>query len=472
MTLRFTPMGRALAGAAVLLFLWAYILGNIAVALAGSGLLFYLAYRRLDLHFQLKRMGIEVRREVMEGFIHKDSPATIRVEVEADETIDVKLSELLPERFRLASGDLAIEGRVGRDKKLDLVYSLVPEERGSFRMGPVKLKLTEQRGLFRTEMEIDPGTELPVRVSRKDMELARLMARRKQFDLRGPAQRRQARTQRGDFKTVREYLPGDRFRDIDWKVTSRLTRLMTKEFEQETNVPTMVLVDSSLSMRELIKRNSKLDHCAALALETAVVMSTKGHPVGMVAFDENKVLSHIPPIRGDIDHVASALLALPTSTRTGGYPGAPDSTGIDGTGRTGQFLSAVGPFLVKGRRQGLTRDKTTGIFEAVRAILGQEETGMLIVLFSDLETNQPSIMRSARLAMSKKHRMVVAAPFSWSYHVRREGLSEGSLERMYEAMASRQKMHKKLMESGIKVIELEPKDTGEKVVLSLRRMGQ
>ena len=51
-----------------------------------------------------------------------------------------------------------------------------------------------------------------------------------------------------EFAEHREYVPGDDIRHIDWKVYGRSDRFYIKQYEEETNLRTHVLLDASESM--------------------------------------------------------------------------------------------------------------------------------------------------------------------------------------------------------------------------------
>ena len=48
-----------------------------------------------------------------------------------------------------------------------------------------------------------------------------------------------------EFKEVREYLPGDEIRFIDWNVTARMDRPYVKLFAEERELTVMLVVDAS-----------------------------------------------------------------------------------------------------------------------------------------------------------------------------------------------------------------------------------
>ena len=51
-----------------------------------------------------------------------------------------------------------------------------------------------------------------------------------------------------EFAEHREYVPGDDIRHVDWKVWSKTDKLYLKQYEEETNLLSYLLVDTSESM--------------------------------------------------------------------------------------------------------------------------------------------------------------------------------------------------------------------------------
>lgn len=465
-------IGRAIVTLVIIIFLWSYLFENLLVAMAGAGILLYMAYRRMEFHSLLRQIDIKVKRKVLEEVIHKDTPFTVNVELISKETVKVKGIERIPSQFRSISGSNSIEGMVLSDEPLKTTFSIQALERGMFRMLPLDLTIFEGRGIYESNISLDPKTELFVRASKKEIALAHLMSKKKQFEITGPAHLRHSRTFQTDFRSIRDYMPGDRFRDIDWKAASRLTKLMTKEFEKETNLPTLILMDTSLTMKELVKRRSKLDHAIALALQVAIVMDHHHHPVGLMTFDETGVRVHISPGTVDVEEIVLSLFKLPNPIETEEYPGQPGETDPINKEDAEGFISAVSPFLHKRHRKSITSDSVTGIFKALGEMKAYEETGLLIVLITDLETNPPSMIKALKIAVTMNHRVVVVSPFSWPYHLEGMKLTPELLEKIYFDKQRKQGLIKAMRTAGVRVIEVSSKERGDAVLSGLRRLSK
>ena len=99
------------------------------------------------------------------------------------------------------------------------------------------------------------------------------------------------------FSEVREYIPGDDIRSIDWNVTARLNHPYVKIFEEERELTVMLLVDISASgdfgTKKLFKRELITELCAVLSF-SAIQNNDK---IGIIFFTD-RIEKFIPPKKG------------------------------------------------------------------------------------------------------------------------------------------------------------------------------
>jgi len=111
-----------------------------------------------------------------------------------------------------------------------------------------------------------------------------------------------------EFSEHKEYAPGDDIRRIDWKAVGRVDRYYIKRFEDETEMRTFLLIDSSASMGYGRKGVTKLAYATYLAGALAYLLAQQGDPAGLMLFDE-KTRQYLPPrTRGG--HIRDLLVAL------------------------------------------------------------------------------------------------------------------------------------------------------------------
>lgn len=115
-----------------------------------------------------------------------------------------------------------------------------------------------------------------------------------------------------EFAAHREYVPGDDIRHIDWKVWSKTDRLYIKEYEEETNLKCLMVVDCSKSMDYgSVSQWSKFDHAATAAASLAFLLQQQQDTVGLLTFS-NKIETQLKPA-GSQNHLRQMMQVLETT---------------------------------------------------------------------------------------------------------------------------------------------------------------
>ena len=115
-----------------------------------------------------------------------------------------------------------------------------------------------------------------------------------------------------EFLQHREYAKGDDLRRIDWKVWAKQDRYYIKQYEEETNMRCVLLVDVSNSMKYGVGPLNKYEYAATAAVSLAYLMLRQQDAVACCSFDDKLRLS--TPMRSKRNHLASIVKALDTST--------------------------------------------------------------------------------------------------------------------------------------------------------------
>ncbi|MFH1441969.1 MAG: DUF58 domain-containing protein [Candidatus Omnitrophota bacterium] len=104
-----------------------------------------------------------------------------------------------------------------------------------------------------------------------------------------------------EFEEVREYLPGDEIRSIDWNVTARMNHPYVKKFVEERELTVMLLLDMSASSFFGTVNKLKMQIAAEICSILAFSAIRNNDKVGFMAFTD-KVEKFVPPRKG-IQHV-------------------------------------------------------------------------------------------------------------------------------------------------------------------------
>ncbi|HET9709662.1 MAG TPA: DUF58 domain-containing protein [Gemmatimonadales bacterium] len=91
-----------------------------------------------------------------------------------------------------------------------------------------------------------------------------------------------------EFTEHRAYQPGDELRYLDWRILARSDRLFVKQFEEETNLRAMILLDASRSMawRGAPERLTKHEYAQRLAAAIGLILLRQRDATGLITFDE------------------------------------------------------------------------------------------------------------------------------------------------------------------------------------------
>jgi uncharacterized protein (DUF58 family) len=125
-----------------------------------------------------------------------------------------------------------------------------------------------------------------------------------------------------EFTEHRAYQPGDELRYLDWRMLARSDRLFVKQFEEETNLRAMILVDASRSMawRGAPERLTKRAYADRLAASLALILLRQRDATGLVTFDEE--VRQVIPARvkaGQWTRLVRGLLDTPDGRGTAAH---------------------------------------------------------------------------------------------------------------------------------------------------------
>ena len=127
-----------------------------------------------------------------------------------------------------------------------------------------------------------------------------------------------------EFAEHRMYQPGDELRYVDWKLLGRQDRLYIKQYEEETNLRAMLVLDTSRSMAwsgAPDRRLAKLEYARRLAAALGLLLLRQRDATGLVAFDD-RVHSVLPPkvSRAHWQRLLATLAALEPGQGTAAAP--------------------------------------------------------------------------------------------------------------------------------------------------------
>ena len=164
-----------------------------------------------------------------------------------------------------------------------LDYELRPGERGDFAFSGCDLRLSSPMGLLTSTRTVSLPDEVRVFPNFAEISQYTLLATADRLGQLGVRIRRRRGTG-AEFHQLREYRRGDSLRQIDWKATSKVRKLISREYQDESDQRLLFLLDCGRRMRHADGERGHLDEALNALLLLAYVVVRQGDSVGLMTY--------------------------------------------------------------------------------------------------------------------------------------------------------------------------------------------
>ena len=213
-------------------------------------------------------LALGVRSEVR---VRVANAAGIRVRLELHDHHPPSFeAEGLPRRLELERGQWT-----------EVAYQVRPVARGETQFEPAEVRLFSPLGLWLIKRRTGAASLVRVYPNFRALAKYTLLATDNRLSQIGVLQVRR-RGEGTEFHQLREYRQGDAQRAIDWKATSRTSRLISREYEEEKDQRVLLVIDCGRRMASKDDELSHFDHALNAALLLAHVALRQGDAVGMM----------------------------------------------------------------------------------------------------------------------------------------------------------------------------------------------
>ena len=248
----------------------------------------------------------EVRRGVPAA-LSRGVPAALRLDVDAPSHVRVRVRQPVPPDLRLEPSEA--------DDRLEA--TVVARRRGRHELpapaarvvGPLGLGAWHHRSGDAREVLVYPDLPAAYRIA--------AAVRRGRF-------REAGRVTRGplglgtDFESIRDYVPDDDIRQVNWRATARLGRPMSNQYRVEQDRDVVCLADAGRLMAAPLGDRTRLDAAVDAIAAVAAVADVVGDRCGVVTFDAD-VLRVLSPRRKGAKAVIQAVFDIEPSSRDSDY---------------------------------------------------------------------------------------------------------------------------------------------------------
>lgn len=196
----------------------------------------------------------------------------------------VNIIEELPYQFQARdwSRELSISG----NSNTELAYELVPLTRGEYIFNNINVYVKSPAGLVSRRYIFPYSQVVKVYPSYQQMRRYQLLAINNKLQEAGVKKVRRLGHSL-EFEQVKEYVPGDDYRTVNWKATARKADLMVNSFTDERSQQIYCIINKGRVMKMPFKGMYLLDYAINAALVLSNVALAKQDKAGLITLSEN-----------------------------------------------------------------------------------------------------------------------------------------------------------------------------------------
>lgn len=225
-------------------------------------------------------------------------------------SVPIWVRDEAPPTFRYLADNYLLPATVVPFQEHILQYRLYPPRRGNYHFGDLHLRWQTPLGIWQRQSTIKAAEMVKVYPNLVDVRKYDLLLRKNRLWELGLRNTR-LRGAGTEFERLRDYLPDDEYRRINWKATARRGMPISVEYETERSQNIIVLLDVGRMMRSPVGDVAKLDYAINAILLLTYVAAQKGDKVGLLAFADG-IERWVAPRsgKGQFHHMLEQLYAL------------------------------------------------------------------------------------------------------------------------------------------------------------------
>ena len=212
-----------------------------------------------------------------------DNEIKIMMTSRYDSELKTEIVDEIPHQFQRR--DISWKFNLAQRSTEILKYQLRPTKRGEYSFGAINIFLSTQIGLLQRRYIFPSQVLVPVYPSIIQMKKYEFSAFTNKLTALGIKRIRRV-GQTSEFDQIKEYVPGDDPRNINWKASAKSTGLMINHYEDEKSQPVYCIVDKGRLMRSPFEGLTLLDYAVNSALVMSNVAIGKQDKAGLITFSD------------------------------------------------------------------------------------------------------------------------------------------------------------------------------------------
>lgn len=231
------------------------------------------------------KKGVSAVRELAERFsIGDDNKIELIFKSHLPFRTQLRVIDELPVQFQERNWLRKIQVTAGGEEKLE--YELRPVTRGEYEFGNINILIQGPLKLAKRRVVTGAPQKIKVYPSYIQMRRYHLLAVSNRLQEAGVKRMRRLGHSM-EFEQIREYVPGDDYRTINWKATARKDGLMVNNFTDERSQQIYCVINKGRVMKMPFLGMTLLDHSINASLVLSNVALVKQDRAGLITFGEN-----------------------------------------------------------------------------------------------------------------------------------------------------------------------------------------
>lgn len=259
-----------------------------------------------DTFLLYKKTNILIERTVPSVFSLSDkNKVSLSVKNQSGLDLKIKIIDEVPYQFK--ERDFLILTTLKKDKTETINYYLQPTIRGEYLFGDINAFVKTAIGLI-AKKEITKSTKnIAVYPSIIQMKQQELVAMHHPSFTQGENKIRKI-GRSYEFDQIKQYVPGDDTRNINWKATSTQNELMVNHYEDERSQQIYSIIDKSRVMKTPFNDLTLVDYAINSSLAFSNIVLKKEDKAGIISFSQ-KVDTSLKADKGN-RHLKKIMYAL------------------------------------------------------------------------------------------------------------------------------------------------------------------
>ncbi len=238
------------------------------------------------------KTGIEAERITPEKLSNGDeNPIIVTIKNFYTFTVIARVIDEIPDQFQIRN--FKIKRSIKNASTDDFQYHLRPTERGEYHFGKLNIYISSPLQLLSKRYVFSQDEMVPTYPSYIQLRKYDLIAFSNNLFQYGMKKiRRIGHTM--EFEQIKEYVPGDDIRTLNWKATAKKNALMVNQFQDEKSQNIYMAIDKGRTMKMPFNGLSLLDYAINATLVLSNVILKKQDKAGMFSFSkkiENRVVA-------------------------------------------------------------------------------------------------------------------------------------------------------------------------------------